>query len=101
MLFDSTHCTIAAPLLYVGLWLLKYPITIWNTLLGPLLTSTYAFHLQIVSDENSASIFVMRTFCYECHSRNSRPRFSWTSMCFLDTDSDNAVPCTNLIALKI
>ena len=28
-------------------------------------------HLQIVSDENSAPILVVKTFCYECHSRNS------------------------------
>ena len=44
-------------------------------------------HLQIVSDENSATIFVVRTFCYECYFMNSWPRFSCTSVFYLETQT--------------
>ena len=59
------------------------------------------FIFRLSSDENITSIFVVKTFCYECNSRNSGPRFSFTSEFLGDTDSDNAVPCTTLIAWKL
>ena len=67
-----------------------------------LLPYRYAFHFQVTSDENSATIFDVGLISYKCHTSYLRPCKMWCSVVLCeslgDTHSDSALSCTSLIA---